>query len=549
MYTVYVDNWLLYDSRLPDYAMIDPVLSLKANEPGQLTFVLPKTNPNINELTRLKSRVKVYRDNILIFLGRLIEDKVGIKNTTNYVVEGALAFLLDSVQRPFTFDGTPAELFAFLLQRHNEQVNIEQQIGIGNCNVTTADSIVVTTEEYLSTWAVMKQYVIDPLNGYLVFSYDSNDNPTLNYLSDAPATATQRIEFGENLRDLAVSYNADETYTACIPLGAKLSEIDENVDSDERLTIADANGGVDYLIDSETAAVYGVIFAPVSLTTFETEKNATYLMQIGLSWLANQGVRLKRSITLTAVDLHNLDNEVNAFSFLDKVVVSCGDICPEETFVLSSMDIPLNNPGSTIITLGDTRPSLIGDGINKETENADRIESIEADYVTNQAVSSIVSEQISTNTSILQSAEQIIMTALGDFVKTSDFESFQSTVQTTLSIMTGTIEANFSETTSDISELNGSVSHQFETINSFIRLISSGIVLGESSSNIKLKLENDILYFFTGEEDQVSTENALAYFSAGKLYVNDVQILTSMRIGPFAWVPESDNLNFKLSEV
>ena len=246
--------------------------------------------------------------------------------------------------------------------------------------------------------------------------------------------------------------------------------------------------------------------------------------------------------------MHNLDNEVNAFSFLDKVVVSCGDICPEETFVLSSMDIPLNNPGSTIITLGDTRPSLIGDGINKETENADRIESIEADYVTNQAVSSIVSEQISTNTSILQSAEQVIMTALGDFVKTSDFESFQSTVQTTLSIMTGTIEANFSETTSDISELNGSVSHQFETINSFIRLISSGIVLGESSSNIKLKLENDILYFFTGEEDQVSTENALAYFSAGKLYVNDVQILTSMRIGPFAWVPESDNLNFKLSE-
>ena len=82
----------------------------------------------------------------------------------------------------------------------------------------------------------------------------------------------------------------------------------------------------------------------------------------------------------------------------------------------------------------------------------------------------------------------------------------------------------------------------------YIRLISSGIVIGESSSNIKLKLENDILYFFTGEEDTVSTENALAYFSAGKLYVNNVEILTSMRIGPFAWVPESDNLNFKLME-
>ena len=76
----------------------------------------------------------------------------------------------------------------------------------------------------------------------------------------------------------------------------------------------------------------------------------------------------------------------------------------------------------------------------------------------------------------------------------------------------------------------------------------TGIVIGESSSNIKQKLENDILYFFTGDEDSVSTENAIAYFSAGKLYVNTVEILTGMRIGPFAWMPESDNLNFKLTE-
>lgn len=124
----------------------------------------------------------------------------------------------------------------------------------------------------------------------------------------------------------------------------------------------------------------------------------------------------------------------------------------------------------------------------------------------------------------------------------------ESSVQTSLSIMAGTIEANFYETTSGISEMNGEVSQQFESIRSFIRLISSGIVLGESGSSIKLKLENDILYFFTGDEDTVSTGNALAYFSSGKLYVNDVQVLTSLRIGPFAWVPESNNLNFKLME-
>ena len=46
----------------------------------------------------------------------------------------------------------------------------------------------------------------------------------------------------------------------------------------------------------------------------------------------------------------------------------------------------------------------------------------------------------------------------------------------------------------------------------------------------------------------VNLGNAIAYFSAGKLYVNTVEILTGMKIGPFAWMPESDNLNFKLTE-
>ena len=111
--------------------------------------------------------------------------------------------------------------------------------------------------------------------------------------------------------------------------------------------------------------------------------------------------------------------------------------------------------------------------------------------------------------------------------------------------MAGTIEANFTETAGRISTLDGETSQQFESVRSFIRLIASGIVIGKSTSAIKLKLENDVLYFFTGGEESVTTESAIAYFSAGKLFVNDVQVLSSLRIGGYAWVPESGNLNFK----
>ena len=548
MFTAFSDNALLYDPRLLEYVLTDPVLSLTKNEPARLSFGVPKTNPNCGEVMRLQSRIKVYRDGTLVFLGRVIEDGVGLNHRQTYIAEGALAFLLDSVQRPFTFEGSVEAFVTQLLTVHNAQVNAEQRIAVGSVTVEPDITMTASSEEYASVWAVLKDQLVDIYGGYLVLSFDADEHPVLNYLTSPPDTATQRIEFGENLIDLAVTRNADETYTACIPLGATLKEIDENVASDERLTIADANGGLDYIIDPITAAQYGVIYAPVELTTFEDEKNATYLLQRGRAWLAGTGTRLKESISLTAVDLHNVDADVEAFSFLDRVIVSCGDVYPEGEFVLSGIEIPLNNPGSTSITLGDTRPSLIGDNAVQNASAAKRLETIEANYVTNQEVMAITTDQIVNNTTILQSAQQIILSALEDYVRTSDYAAFQSSIQTTLSIMAGTIEANFTETTSDISEMNGSVSQQFETIRSFIRLIASGIVIGESSSAIKLKLENDVLYFFTGQEDTVAPENAMAYFSAGKLYVNDVEILTSMRIGPFAWVPESDNLNFKLME-
>lgn len=549
MYSIYSDGYLIYDSRMQDYVAMDPKLTLKANEAGQLTFTLPTTNPSISHITRLKSRIKVYRDSSLIFLGRVIEDDISLDATQVFVAEGTLAYLLDSVVRPFTAEEiTPAELFTRFLTAHNSQVNPGQRFTQGSCTVTSSSTVSLTAEDYISTWSAIKTYLLDVYGGYLVVSFDTNENPVLSYLSDVTDTATQHIEFGENLRSLAVSRNADETYTACIPLGAKQNEIDEHSTSEARLTIADANDGLDYLIDTTTAAEYGIIYAPVSLTTFPEEKNATYLKQKGLSWLANSGVKLKRSITLTAVDLHNLDKNVEAFSFLDKVMVSCIDICPEEIFVLSSMDIPLNDPANTVIALGDETASLVTETAATATMTEARVEKIEGSYINETKAAAIANSQIDNNTSILQSAEQIILTALADYVQTSDYSAFQSSINTTLSVMAGTIEANFTETSSDISELNGDVSSQFETIRSFIRLISSGIVIGESSSNIKLKLENDILYFFTGDETQVSTANALAYFSAGKLYVNNVEILTSQKIGPFAWVPDNYNLNFKLME-
>ncbi len=543
MYRLLCDSYVIYDPRLPDMFVLEPELTQKKNEPGGLTFTIPKEHPHYGVLEKLKSRVKVYRDDSLIWIGRVIEDERDLYENRKVVVEGSLAFLLDSILRPFDMDGTLVEIWNYILTQHNAQVNANQRLSIGNCDI--ADLVSITTKEYLSAWQILKTSLLDQLGGYLIVRFNENENLVLDYLTDVPDTSTQRIEFGENLIDLALSKSASETYTACVPLGAALKDIDPESESDARLTIESVNEGQDTLIDCALAAEYGVIFAPFGLTTWDEITDPTILMNKGRDWLSGIGVRFKQTIKLSAVDLHNADANVESFRFLDKVVVSCGTLCPEETYVLSELSIPLNNPASTGIVLGDSRPSLIGEEIRQNASVKNRVASIESDYTTHGEIKEIVQEQISQNTSILQSAQQIIMTALDDYVRTQDFIAMQNTVQTSFSIMAGTIEANFTETASRISTLNGETSQQFESVRSFIRLISSGIVIGKSTSAIKLKLENDVLYFFSGSEDSVTTDSAIAYFSSGKLYVNDVQVLSSLRIGGYAWVPESGNLNFK----
>jgi hypothetical protein len=543
MYRILCDSYVIYDPRLPDLFVLEPELTQKKNEPGELTFTIPKEHPHYSVIEKLKSRIKVYRGETLIWIGRVIEDERDLYENRRVVVEGAQAFLLDSILRPFDMDGTATEVWAHILNQHNAQVNANQRLDIANCDI--AGSVSIATKDYLSAWQILKTGLLDQLGGFLIVRFDEYENPILDYLADAPDTSTQRIEFGENLIDLVLSKSASETYTACVPLGAALRDIDPESDSDARLTIESMNEGQDFLVDSTLAAEYGVIFAPSGLTTWDDVTDATILLNRGHDWLSGTGARFKQTIKLSAVDLHNADANVESFRFLDKVVVSCGTLCPEETYVLSELTIPLNNPASTGILLGDSRPSLIGEEVRHNASVKNRIETIEADYTTHGEIKEIVQEQISQNTSILQSAQQIILAALEEYVRTQDFTAFQSSIQTSFTVMAGTIEANFTEATSRISTLNGETSQQFESVRSFIRLISSGIVIGKSTSAIKLKLENDILYFFSGSEDSVTTDSAIAYFSAGKLFVNDVQVLTSLRIGSFAWVPESGNLNFK----
>ncbi len=266
---------------------------------------------------------------------------------------------------------------------------------------------------------------------------------------------------------------------------------------------------------------------------FQEEPTADQLRAAASAYILENGVGVPSdSITIS----YAMDATIDAVHLCDTISAICIPIGVSLTAkcVKTSYDAMLGRYKE--ITLGSIRSNLADDYAAQTQNLVNRIQTIEANYATDGEVRTIAQEEIRNDTSIIQQAESIIATALEEYVRTTDYDTFKTSIMTQFSILAGQIEAGFTSTADSISTLSGSTEEQFASIYSFIRLLATvtneqgqiiqegGIVLGESSSDIKLKLENDVLYFFTGNESIIT--NPIAYFSAGKLYVNETQINT-----------------------
>ena len=112
MYQVFADEHILFDSRYEGYIIGKGQINLEANKSGSFVFSLYKDHPYYDRIQKLKTIITVYRDGFLIFRGRVIKSDDGFYNEKTLTCEGELSFLLDSVQRSYSYTGTPAGLFS-----------------------------------------------------------------------------------------------------------------------------------------------------------------------------------------------------------------------------------------------------------------------------------------------------------------------------------------------------------------------------------------------------------------------------------------------------
>ena len=308
MYTIYVDNSLLYAPNLADdgYAVMTPKVKLKLNSASAFSCVIPPTNPTYDEISKLKSVVKVYDGNRRIFRGRVIDDEKDFYSRKSIMAQGELAYLNDSILRPYNYSGTVAGYFTMLVNQHNAQVDSEKQFRVGNVTVTDAnDYIVRSNSEASKTWSEMKSKLLDLLGGYIIPRYEVENGVEveyLDYLADSGGQNSQPIVFAENLLDLEQYIDASEVCTVLVPYGKA------DRDTGIRVGIESVNDGLDYIESVTGIELFGRV---VGTKTWNDVTDPAALLSKAQTMLS-MSILMSIQLDLKAVDLSRLGCDVNS---------------------------------------------------------------------------------------------------------------------------------------------------------------------------------------------------------------------------------------------
>lgn len=547
MYRITLGNTTIYDPRIPRAYLEDPKLHQKANKISTLSFRVYPTHAQYGQFVKLASVLSVYKDSrpLPMWRGRVLSSVMRMDKSMQIECEDLLAYLLDSVVRPYDFTGSVSEFLEHVLTQHNEQVTDAQKIHLGTVTVVDPnDYIHRSSSDYLSSWETIENKLIKSFGGYLRLRHET-DGMYLDYLQgtqeDLP-TALQMIEYGENLTDLTDEVGAEETYTACIPLGAKIVLEDDTGDEIERrLTVESVNDGVDYIVNDDAFAKYGWICAPVAETTWDDVTVPANLLRKARDFLNNQGVKLKRTLRLKAVD----KPEVQSFDFLEFVQVKSTPHGIGATYLLTEKLTPLADPRGSEVTLGDTSLTLSDATVSGFKDAQERIESVTGTVNVNKAQSDAMINELTQTALELKSnmertAQELISQMSSTYTSSSSFEEYKEQISTLFTQSASAFSLQFDKLMSQITTINGETNQQFSEIHKYIRFEDGNIILGRSDSPLMLRIQSDRISFIL---DNVE----IAYFSSGRLYVDNLEAITTLTVGNFAWIPRANgNLSLQM---
>lgn len=367
-YRITMDGNPFCSSNVEHSAVLDPSVSLEVNKAGKLTFTILPDHPMYDQIALRQSMFDVYQNDELIFEGIATQEDTDFYNRKVISCEGELTFLNDSIQRQAKYTNQSVQsLLGAYLTVHNSQVDADRQFSLGSVTVSEGNGILRYTN-FQNTMKEIGEDLIDNYGGYLRVRHQDGYR-YLDYLADPPRTSSQVIRLGKNLIDYSSNLSSLNIITCLIPRGAKI-EGEEDVEGlEKRLDIKSVNSGKDYLIGT-AAAWYGNVWGT---QTWDGVTTASALKAKGEEFLEDaQWSNLV--ISASAIDLGLMEEDVEQFRILDMIRVVSEPHGIDRNFLLSKLDIKLDHPADTRITLGkETKLSLSA----RSAKNSTEIQSVE----------------------------------------------------------------------------------------------------------------------------------------------------------------------------
>ena len=379
MYQLTYDSKILFDPYMQSTAITDAKYTGKSNSVSYLDFSIAPNHPLYNTIEKDKGLVEFYSDNILKFRGKINEIEIDDYGYKIVACDSVLQYLNHTLVRNYSTVPGDADLtaptsvegyFQWLIDQHNLHVkNSSERFEVGvnqGAVLDKNDYILRSNDGYPTTLDEINDKILDSLGGYLFVEY-KDDRNILNLYADVHSTNSQIIDFGSNILSISCKENDDDLYTVVIPRGGTPEKKDGDTKDPKPINI---KGLPDNTFDTDSDIVKSddCVYSLSATKRYGYREyyynNNDILEPSNLLKAAVLQLKLQMSPKVTietkAIDLSIAYPEYEQLNIGDACRVRSARHNLDDYFMLSEMELDLNDPSQTTYTFGDEYVSLVG---------------------------------------------------------------------------------------------------------------------------------------------------------------------------------------------
>lgn len=564
MYEVYIINdgitKLLHSdnviSEKQGLKIIDGKILEGINTINSFSFSMLPNNPRFNELFSYTTKiiVKKIKDNKKVFYGRVVKPKVSMESDGSFSksieCEDRMGYLCDSLMdylpeqywnvKSTTYNGDGSidkrGVLEFVLGVHNRKQPDEKKIYIGDVDIEDTEGVLYYgMQQQKNAFDTLKEKLVEHLGGELRLREGEDGKLYLDYLKEAGEVKSTSIALKKNMRKLSKETDPTSFITRLYPLGNKIKRTVEEkdgsiteIETDERITCAEANDGIPYVDDEEGIKTYGII---EGYRIYDHVVYPRTLLNHARVALATNN-KVKQKHVITALDLSTIGLDIDSFEVGNYHPIKNSLVGVDDTLRIIKKTTNINQPETSQLEIGDKYATLTELQLKRENSLKEEVNRT-IETMSNNAQYNVAKTSNYLTSLINQFTDKIEQIIREETVSVSDFETYKTSVSTEFVQTKDSFDYIFKNIQEEIKDVNGTVSTNQNEMVKYIRFEDGNIILGLVGNEVLLKESNDRISFLQNNIE-------VAYFSNNKLFVTNAEFTNGLKIFELEFTRESN---------